>query len=213
MENKKETQLSDLIKIGLLHSIAQAFLIFSGALVIVSVWKNSVYIPLSFFTLFYALINFKIEATRKHPPMGNYGMRTNLGTIFYTLISWSLLIWWIIGLSIMDNNLGLLLNYKCWYFYVSVACLILILIWIIIIFYEKRKDKNLAIKYNKRGYYEVACVCGNCDLDSKLYIRNGVRVNDAICSNCGVIQQLKRKKDEEIAEKKKNNQIIIQNYD
>ncbi len=197
MENNKEIQLSDLIKYGLMHSIAQGFLIFSGALVIISIWKSNGYISLSFFTLFYALINFKIEATRKHPPMGNYGMRTNWGVIFYILISWSLLIWWIIGLSIIDNNLGLLLNHNHWYFWVSAVCLILILFWIGIIFYEKRENKNLSEEENKSGLYGVHCVCGNCDLDKKLYIKKGIRVNDAICQNCGVAQQLKRKKDED----------------
>ncbi|MDO8611036.1 MAG: hypothetical protein Q7R95_10955 [bacterium] len=212
MENKKEIQLSDLIKVGLLHSIAQAFLIFSGALVIVSVWNNNDYIPLSYFTLFYAFINFKIEAIRRHPSMGNYGMRTIWGTIFYTLISWSLLIWWIIGVSIINNNLDLLFNYKHRYFYVSLGCLILIFIWMMIIFYEKRKNKNLSIKVstevstkeNKSDYYEIGCVCKNCDLDEKLYIKKGVKINDAICSNCGVIQQLERKKDEESKKQNKD---------
>lgn len=197
MANNKENQLSDLIKYALVHSIAQAFLIFSGVLVIVSVWKNNSYVFLSFFTLIYALVNFKIEATRRHPSMGNYGMRTNWGLILYILISLSLLIWWIIGLSIIDNNLCLLLNYKHWYFIISAVCLILILIWIGIIFYEKRKDKNLSIKENESGRYEVHCICRNCDLDKKLYIKKGIKVNDAICQDCGVAQQLKRKKDED----------------
>ena len=122
-------------------------------------------------------------------------MRNLVGAILYTSISWLLLIWWIIGLSIIDDSLDLLLNYKHWYFGLSVICLILILIWIINIFYEKRKDKNLSREFNQvnqSNYYKVACVCENCALNKELYIRKEVRVNDAICSNCGVIQQLKK---------------------
>ena len=200
MEDKKEIQLLDLIKYVLMHSIAQGFLIFSGALVVISIWKGNDYVFLSFFTLFYSIINFKIEAIRRHPSMGNYGMRTTIGSILYTLISWSLLIWWIIGsLLILNINLELLLNYENWYFYVSLGCLILILSWIIHIFYEKNGNKNLAVSAEqaeqyKDDYYKVTCVCNNCDLDKELYIKKGVRIDDATCSDCGVIQQLKRKK-------------------
>ena len=77
MESKNtESNISEIIKIGLSHSIAQAFLIFSGILVIISILKEE-YIFVSFLTLFYALINFKLEALRKHESLGRYAVGSN----------------------------------------------------------------------------------------------------------------------------------------
>lgn len=201
MEDKKEIQLSDLIKYALAHSIAQAFLIFSGVLVIVSVWKNNSYIFLSFFTLFYALINFKIEAIRKHPPLGNYVMRDNLGAGIYTMISWSLLIWWITGVMFLLNCVSLVdmfLKIQYYSFYLTAIWFLFLVFWMLLIFYRKKKGKNSEpkegeLKEKPNDFYKVECNCENCDLNRHVNMPKGIKVTDLICPECGIAQQLKKK--------------------
>jgi len=183
----KKTQLSDLIAIGLLHSIAQGFLIFSGALVIVSIWNNNTYIS------FYALFNFKIEAIRKHPSLGNYGMRDIFGVILYTTTSLSLLLLWIVG-SVLLLNFEF--SKKDYIFLISGLLLIIWLIsflwWIGLIFYRKTEKSNSAIDTElNKTFYEVVCICDNCDLHESVKIKNGIKVGDIICPKCGIAQQLK----------------------
>ncbi len=191
MENKKETQLSDLIHMGLLHSIAQGFLIFSGAFVIFSVVENSCYVLLSFFTLFYGLLNFKIEAIRKHPSLGNYGMRDNFGAILYTITSLSLLFSWIVGSSLLLNFE--FLNNRIVFLIFGLIWLISFLWWICLIFYRKTEKNNsvLNIELNK-NFYSVDCVCDNCDLHKSIEIKKRIKVEDVICPKCGIAQQLKK---------------------
>lgn len=220
MENKEESQITDLVKEGLAHSIAQAFLIFSGALVIVSVWQYR-YVSLSFFTLFYALINFKIEAIRKLPSLGNYGMRDNWGAVLYALASWLLLAWWIIGsaflLKLVDKTfIDKILDFSLffdWRFICSNLWIFSLMLWMGLIFNRKKEENNSAF-FSEKGssvqdskdsdkYYYVKCCCENCDLDGELRIPKRIKVVDVICPKCKIAQQLKRKKDKEV----KNSEI------
>lgn len=220
MKSKKENQLSDLIKEGLAHSIAQAFLIFSGILVIFSIWQRC-YVSLSFFTLFYALINFKIEAIRKHSPLGNYGMRDNYGAVLYTIMSWSLLVWWIIGSMslfgyetlidiILGPNSSIFLILICFF---SLNLWIVLLVWWMCLIFDRKREENNSAFFSEKGssvqdlkdsdkYYYVKCCCENCDLDEELRIPKRIKVVDVICPKCKIAQQLKIKEDKEVKIKK-----------
>ena len=67
---KMEEKIADIAKSALKHSVAQTFLVFSGVLVIVSIWSAENNVLVSFFT-FYALITRSLTAMRKHESLKN----------------------------------------------------------------------------------------------------------------------------------------------
>lgn len=99
MKDSKNT-IAEVVKYGLSHSIAQAFLIFSGVLVIASVRQANDYIPVSFFTLFYALIAHYLTALRKHESLGRYAVGSDhLQSIRFTITYISYFVWWTTGVG------------------------------------------------------------------------------------------------------------------
>jgi len=139
------------IQFGLKHSIAQAFLLLSGIFVLASVWSgNDMYVPWSLFTLFYALINFKIEAMRKHATLGNYLVGNNSGSILFSLSSWLLLFAWVVG-SIQLLSGVLLVNLFSFTLSGIMPLLAIgsIIIWIIYGFYRKIVDTEGQSNYDE----------------------------------------------------------------
>ena len=67
-----EEKIADIAKSALKHSVAQTFLVFSGVLVIVSIWSAENNVLVSFFTPFYALITRSLTAMRKHESLEKY---------------------------------------------------------------------------------------------------------------------------------------------
>lgn len=84
-----------LFEIGFKHSSAQPFLILGGLLVVVSMlWAQDLFL-FSVFTLFYALLNFKVETIRRSPDVGSFAVGTVAGATLYTILSVLLLFTWI----------------------------------------------------------------------------------------------------------------------
>lgn len=193
MKDIKDT-IAELLKTGLAHSIAQTFLIFSGIIVIVSVIYHAekIYILLiSFSTLFYALIAHYLTALRKHESLGkyavgNYFWQSVLFTAIFILyfIWWAMSVWAILcaGVSFFVSIITLIL------------ALILTLIWLFCMFYNKRKiEKDLT------GHYKVKCVCKNCDLDREVEnIPQKRPLHDHPCPDCGLYELEKKEKEKHL---------------
>ena len=142
----------EIIKVGLQHSIAQAFLIFSGLLVVISMLWMREYIGITFFTLFYALIAHYLTALRRHESLGEYAVGKNRGQIIlFTLVNIFLFVWWSTGIWSMLFNFGTIKfcsplspDLPCVSFYAMTITLVLLAIWIGIFFYKIfSKEKNL----------------------------------------------------------------------
>ena len=191
--------ISKIIKEGLKHTIAQAFLLFSGVLVIVSVWAAKDYIFVSFFTLFYALINFKMEALRRHETLGRYAVGNDHGqNILFTVTSIFHFMWWAIGvgiilLSLCDfvnksvNCFAVTIDFFCALFLISIiiflAAFIMTMIWLWRMFYNKRK-----VEKDYKGDYETKYSCKNCDFEGKVKIPQKRPFHDQPCPQCGLYE-------------------------
>jgi hypothetical protein len=46
---------------------------------------------------------------------------------------------------------------------------------------------------NLETYTTKECLCENCDFSGDVEIRKGVKINDAACSNCGIVGGLYKK--------------------
>lgn len=96
--------IADIAKSGLEHSTAQALLVFSGALVIISVWTAQNYVPLSFFTLFYALITHALTVLRRHESLGKYLVGNDKWQVILFTLSYILFFaWWSTGIWALLN--------------------------------------------------------------------------------------------------------------
>ena len=90
--------IADVAKSTLEHSIAQTFFAFSGILVIISIWTASNYVPLSFFTLFYAFIAHVLTALRRHESLGKYFVGNDKWQIVWFTLSYiAFFVWWSTG--------------------------------------------------------------------------------------------------------------------
>lgn len=190
--------ISSLIKIGLKHSIAQAFLIFSGSLVIISILWSKEYVNLAFFTLFYALIAHYLTALRKHESLGRYAVGNNKDqVVLFTIIYISLFTWWSTGAWSILLKLGQIkwcpLFPECLPIlssYALIISLILITIWILQFFcnmLDAWQQPDRQQQEAENNFYKTECSCRNCDNVVKVSIPKGVKINDYPCPNCGVI--------------------------
>ena len=153
----------EVVKKALDHSIAQAFLVFSGILVVVSITEER-YIFVSFLTLFYALLNFKIEALRKHESLGEYAVgKDRLQIILFTLTLITLFIWWATGVWSLLYNL----SWQKWYdlitpswpmvsSYFLIVSIILMVVWLGCMFSKLPKElKPLKPEVELKESYEL----------------------------------------------------------
>lgn len=190
MTDTKDT-LAEIVKTALNHSIVQAFLIFSAGLVIVSVWKSNNYVPVSFFTLFYALINFKIEALRKHESLGRYAVGNDFWQIvLYTFISILYFVWWVTGVVIVisldryfevPDLFRFLPSVKDINFWVLIINIGLTTLWFMRLFYNKHKTEKY---YRNKERYGVELICKNCDFEGRVKIPTKKLVKDHPCPRC-----------------------------
>lgn len=182
-----------IIKEGLHHSIAQAFLIFSGLLVVISMLWAKEYVGIAFFTLFYALIAHYLTALRRHESLGQYAVGKHKEQIvLFTLINIFLFVWWSTGAWAMLFNLGqikfcfpLSMEFTCLSFYAIIVALILLVIWTSIFFYKIFRGNQQQGK-NEVEFYKVNRSCKNCDEKIEVNIPKGVSFENYPCSNCGV---------------------------
>jgi len=211
MKDTKDT-FAELIKTGLAHSIAQTFLIFSGALVAVSLIWAKEFVLVSFFTLFYALINFKIEGIRRHESLGRYAVGSYLGqSILFTLISISYFVWWIMLVTTIlinivpvdDINFITILgsHYQTYVLlpaigsfvikFIPITALILTILWLICMFYKKWiSEKDIG------GTYKAKYICKNCGGEEKeVEIPKKIPHWDYPCPDCGLYELKKRDDD------------------
>lgn len=212
MKDIKDT-IAELLKTGLEHSIAQTFLIFSGALVIVSLIWVKEFVLVSFLTLFYALINFKLEALRRHESLGRYAVGPHLGqSILFTLISISYFVWWIVSVTTILINtftvddINFIANLDSHYQtyvllpavgsfvikFIPITAIILTTLWLVCIFYKKwRIEKNI------NGNYKAKYICKNCGSEEKeIEIPRKTPYWDHPCPDCG-LYELKKKNEGE----------------
>lgn len=97
--------IAKVVKLGLEHSIAQTFLVFSGILVIVSIWSAENNVLASFLTLFYALVAHSLTAIRKHESLGKYFVGNDKWQVIWFTISYALyFLWWSTGIWAMLSN-------------------------------------------------------------------------------------------------------------
>lgn len=95
----------DIIKSTLKHSVTQTFLVFSGVLVIISIWSTENNVLVSFFTLFYALITHSLTSLRKHESLGESFVGGDKGQVILLTISYALyFLWWSTGVWAMLSN-------------------------------------------------------------------------------------------------------------
>lgn len=202
-EEARDT-LAGLVKRGLEHSIAQVFLIFSGVLVLISVFKENDYVVISFFTLFYAFVNFKVEGIRKHESLGDHAVGNNFGAVLYSLISLLLLVGWILGSVVLLSDVGSTLGYLKNNFsllswitgFVLIGALALFVSWMLYIFLSKwERDGTNCEQPDETKCYEVECCCKNCDLDRKVGIPKKIQVEHHPCPECEIGGVLRKKKE------------------
>lgn len=183
----KADSIATLTKLGLEHSIAQAFLIFSGALVIVSVWSAEQYVLVSFFTLFYALIAHSLTALRKHESLGEYFVGSSKSkTILFTISYILYFVWWTTGTWTLLNSMCIL-NLLCLHskhfvditllsFSLGLSITIFMLLWFFLDL--PKQDKN--------GFYTVKRLCKNCDSNIEVKIQKGVPFERHSCPTCSI---------------------------
>lgn len=185
-------------KEGLKHSIAQAFLILSGILVVASVWVAKDYVFVSFFTLFYALINFKMETLRRHESLGRYAVGSDhLQSIRFTTTSIFHFMWWTTGVGAILLSPCNFVNAPFEYssitiglFFISAvsfaAAFVMTVIWLWRMFDNKRK-----VEKNFWNVYETKYSCKNCNFKGKVRIPQKRPFWDQPCPICG-LYELKR---------------------
>lgn len=185
------------------YSSAHALLIFSGALVITSILKAPDYILLSFFALFFALINHNLRVIRKSEDLGDYAVGNNLGLILYTIISWLLLIWWVAGTIFLLTGTDLVYLFFTEYRFilwpvslwtVFAAALAVFLLWMVIIFSLKiNREKNTCAKGDALKCYNVRRFCKNCDFSGQIEIPKESRFQNHPCPQCQLTTLVREK--------------------
>jgi len=104
----QDNKIVEIIKFGLQHSIALAFLIFSGIFIIFSIkFEVEKYILIAFFTFFYALLAYRIRVISKKEVWGDYAVGDNFGALLYFLTEWLFFIGWIVGSVLLLNDVQL----------------------------------------------------------------------------------------------------------
>lgn len=92
--------------------------------------------------------------------------------------------------------IDIFLSFKFFTVWLLIFWVFLLIWWIGLIFNRKRKKNNSTVnEENNKNYYEVDCCCQNCDLNEKVKIPKGIKITDIICPECGITQQLKKKKE------------------
>lgn len=188
-------KIIEIIKLGLRHSIAQAFLIFSGFLVVISMLWAKEYINVVFFTLFYALIVHYLTALRRHESLGKYAVGNDkLQILLFTLIYIFLFAWWAIGVWSMLFNLGpikwcypISIALPCVSFYAFALGLILMIVWLVRFFCKMFCEKPQQEMREEKDTYKVNRSCKNCDSKVDVNIPKGVSFENYPCPKCGVI--------------------------
>lgn len=186
-------EIIKIINVGLQHSIAQAFLIFSGLLVVISMLWAKEYIGIVFFTLFYALIAHYLTALRRHESLGQYAVgKHKEQIILFILLNIFLFVWWSTGTWAMLFNLGPIkfcsppsLDLPCVSSYAITVALILLAIWTSIFFYKIFRGDQQQGKEEIESY-KVNRSCKNCDNKIEVDIPKGVSFGNYPCPNCGV---------------------------
>lgn len=193
--------ISKVVEYGLAHSVAQAFLIFSGVLVIVSVWQANNYVAISFFTLFYALTAHYLTALRKHESLGRYAVGSNhQQSILFTTIYISYFVWWATGVGVLLSIPFIfipdkILLFNIWFQYVLIfigiwaftAPFIMTIIWLWRMFNNKKQvEKDFKDKYKAR--YS----CKNCDFEGRVEILQRRPHWDHPCPECGLYELFKK---------------------
>lgn len=138
----ERNSVAEVFLFGLKHSVAQAFFVFSVALMLVAMWKATEYLFFSVYTLFYAVLNFKIEAIRKSPDLQDYAVGKKSGkwgATLYSTISLLLLLGWVVGSTlILVNYVSLLVATGM----ILGPAFLLLAWWIMWVIYLRQKDMN-----------------------------------------------------------------------
>lgn len=96
--------IPELIKLGLGNSIAQAFLLFSWALLALSITTSSPFISVIFFTVFYAFIAHFFTALRRHGSLGEkFVGGDEWQTVLFTVAYAFYFVWWSTGIWALLN--------------------------------------------------------------------------------------------------------------
>lgn len=193
-----------IIKFGFEHSTARAFLIFSGVFIIFSIGYAKEFVPLAFFTFFYAFVAYRIVVLRKAEVWGDYAVGDNFGALLYFLIEWLFFISWIAGSVLLLANVKLM-NLFIDYQNIFLSQLFSVVItlasatfvaWTVLIFWRKHKHEKIKCEQsNEEKFYEVECCCENCDLNRKVKIPKKMRVENFRCPGCEVSGVLRKKRE------------------
>lgn len=200
----------EIIKFGLQHSTAQAFLIFSGFLVVVSMLWAKEYINIVFFTLFYALIVHYLTALRRHESLGRYAVGSDHKQgIRFTVIYISYFIWWVIGVGIIllstSNSVIKLFEFFLPRLYMSDILLFILLFigigiffapFIMTIVWLRRTFANKwKVEKYLCGNYKAKYICKNCGGEEKeVEIPKKRPYWDHPCPDCGLYELEKKEK-------------------
>lgn len=199
-------KIVEIIKLGLQHSTAQAFLIFSGVLVLISLSKPKELILVSFWTLFYAMIAHYLTSLRKHESLGRYAVGSDhQQSIRFTTIYISYFVWWATGVGVILLGLSRFANGWIEFFLsvninlqyllsfigtgIFIAPFIMTMVWLFRMFNNKKKvEKNLT------GDYELELLCKHCDsiLKDKVKITQKRPIWDHPCPKCGLYELEKK---------------------
>jgi len=181
--------LTELVGVGFKHSVAQAFLIFSGILVLFSLSKESKFIFVSFFTLFYALIAHYLTSLRRHESLGQYAVGANkYQIILFTLTYIAFFVWWATGVwSLLSDSSSardclaakVSFNMACVSGGALIAGSLFMSVWILGFFCRLPKAKGCT--------YRVRRCCTNCGYQNdNVEITTGVPSETYPCPKCGV---------------------------
>lgn len=180
-------RLIEIVKKGLEHSIAQTFLIFSSIFVIASLWAPLHIFFVAILTLFYAIINSRIEALRKHESLGRYAVGSyHYQSIRFTVISFVHLGWWIVGVALIllsssdllpiPNNVLVVIIIA-----IFLAAVLMTAIWLWRLFdYKEKAEQHLA------GNYKLKLICRHCDYEGEVTIPQKRPTWDHPCPKCGL---------------------------
>lgn len=139
-------EVKKIIEFCFKHSTARAFLIFSGVLVIFSMIYAKEFIPVGFFTLFYAFVVYKISVLRKAEVWGNYAVGDTLGALLYFVVDFLFFVSWILGSTLLISGEPLLnLLPICYFGIFFCSAFVISISWLVLIFWravkEERKNK------------------------------------------------------------------------
>lgn len=135
--------LEKVIEFAFEHSTTRAFLIFSGILVIFSMGYAKEFIPVVFFTLFYAFVVYRILVLRKTEVWGNYAVGDTLGALLYFVIDLLFFVSWVVGSVLLLSGvhlLNLLSYFQFGIFFWS--ALIMFVSWLVLIFWRAVKEER-----------------------------------------------------------------------